>query len=274
MNRALLGKAFLDGRWMLLGCALLMFAFHWLFVWITKLIPMDTLMSMFADLPPWIQSLPGIELKELFTYEGRIAMAYLEPVTLLASAAWGVSRGSDAVSGEIGRGTMELVLAQPVRRIAVLGAQMTVMTLGAAVIALAAWLGTAIGLATVDLGVIVPVSTYIPSAINLFALTFFVAAASTLASSFDRYRSRTIGLVVSIYIVQYVIKLMARMVDEWNWMMYVTFHGAYQPQVMAVGPERAWELSLRFDGLLILLGVVSFAIAAAIFCRRDLPAPL
>ena len=36
---------------------------------------------------------------------GRISMAYVDPVVVFAATVWGIGRGSDAVSGEIGRGT-------------------------------------------------------------------------------------------------------------------------------------------------------------------------
>jgi len=276
MNRALWSKAWLEARWMLAGCALLMFLFHWLFVWITNLIPMPTYLNLVGGLPPEIKRMLGPDVENYLTHGGRIALGYIDPVVLFLSAVWGISRGSDAVSGEIGRGTMEMLLAQPVRRLTVLLIPVAVMVAGAAALAVSAWLGTFVGLALVDFGpdVVIPTDDYVPAALNLFALTFFTAAIATLASSWDRYRWRTVGLVGAVYVVQLVMKMISRMVESLDWMMWTTFLGAYQPQILATEPEQVWELSLRYNGVLLGLGLLAFVLSAVIFCRRDLPAPL
>ncbi len=85
------------------------------------------------------------------TPAGRIAAEYDDPVVLLLMTVWAISRGSDAVSGELNRGTMEMLLGQPVTRLGVISVQACVTLLGAALIAMAAWLGTCVGLATVSL---------------------------------------------------------------------------------------------------------------------------
>ena len=167
MNRALWTKAILDAWLTLLGCALLLFGFHWLFVWITSLIKLPDFKDMLDKIPETFRRLPGISMDELATHAGRLSMAYLDPVVYFVSAAWGISRGSDAVAGELGRGTMEMLLAQPVRRIAVLCTQIAVMIVGAAVLATAAWLGTCTGLATVDVGAEVSPTLFLPAAGNL-----------------------------------------------------------------------------------------------------------
>lgn len=83
---------------------------------------------------------------------------------LFATTIWAVGRGSDTVSGEIGRGTMEMLLAQPVRRLLVLATQGAVTTIGSAILATAVLLGTCTGLATVSLGEHVDWKAFIPGA--------------------------------------------------------------------------------------------------------------
>lgn len=274
MNRALWRKAIGDAWLTLLGCGLLMFGFHWLFVWITSLIKLGDFRDMLDKIPPTFKRLPGISIEELATHAGRLSMAYLDPVVYFLAAAWGIARGSDSVAGELGRGTMEMLLAQPVRRIAVLGTQIAVMLGGAAVLATAAWLGTCTGLATVDLGAEVDPRLFLPAAVNLFALIGFTAGASTLVSSWDRYRWRAIGVMASFYLVEFVLKVVSRTTEQLEWVSRLTFHGAYLPQILVTRPDDAWSLSLQLDGQLLGLGAAAFALAAVIFCRRDLPAPL
>ena len=45
-----------------------------------------------------------IDFDALFTYPGRVGMTYDEPIVILCVIIWCISRGSDVVSGELGRG--------------------------------------------------------------------------------------------------------------------------------------------------------------------------
>jgi ABC-type transport system involved in multi-copper enzyme maturation permease subunit len=65
------------------------------------------------------QKLSGVKLTEVATHAGRVALAFVDPVVVLGATVWGVTRGSDTVAGPLERGTMEMVLAAPVRRWAV-----------------------------------------------------------------------------------------------------------------------------------------------------------
>ena len=78
-------------------------------------------MNAFQDIllraiPEDWQKLSGVPFAEVATHVGRVALAFVDPVVVLAATVWGVTRGSDAVSGQLERGTMEMLLAQPVRR--------------------------------------------------------------------------------------------------------------------------------------------------------------
>jgi ABC-2 type transport system permease protein len=168
---------------------------------------------------------------------------------------------------------MELLLAQPVRRSTVLATQAAVTILGAAVLAGCCWLGTYVGLLTVGVEGVSP-RVFVAAALNLFSLAVFLAGISTLFSSWESYRSRTIGLAGGLFMVSLILKVVARMAPQLDWLLYFTFLGACEPQRMIVNPHEAWALSLRYDGVLLGLGAIGYAGAAIIFCRRDLPAPL
>jgi len=274
MSRALWSKSFTEARLLLAALTALMFGFMWLFVWLTNQVKLDDYAAILQFIPPAFKKLAGVPFADLATHSGRIAMGYVDPVVLLATLSWSIARGSDVVSGEISRGTMEMLLAQPVRRISVLFTQATVTILGAALLALAAWLGTGAGLMAVGLDQEISLSIFIPGAVNLFALMFFLAGVSTLLSSCDNYRWRTIGIMVTFYVIELVIKVIARLATNFQWLMNFTFLGAFDPQALIVDTENAWTTSLWHDGILIGAGLAAYLVAAIIFCRRDLPAPL
>ena len=138
------------------------------------------------------------------------------------------------------------------------------------------------------------VSYFVPGAFNLFCLGVAVAGFSTLVSSLDQYRWRTIGVVVGVYIVLIVVKLLGQTIDEVAWLQYLSIFTAYEPQKfidMAVHrPEMVWNIAwvdsvdqqkplielgaLAYNLILLVAGIVCYVIAGIAFHRRDLPAPL
>jgi ABC-2 type transport system permease protein len=274
MNRALWIKAVADARLLLAGLTLLMFGFNWLFVWLTSLVELGAFGIFLQALPREFESLVGVPFAKVATTTGRIAMAYIDPVVIFTMVSWSLARGSDAVSGEIGRGTMELLLSQPLSRLSLLTTHAVVTTVGSLILAAAAWLGTCQGLAATGLMKQVEPRHFIPGAVNLFAATFFLTAVTTLVSAFDNQRWRTLGIVGAFYIVELLLKIVARMAPKFDRLMYVTFLGAFEPQKLAIYPETAWQASLRCDGTLIGLGLVAYVAAAFVFSHRDIPAPL
>jgi len=286
MNLALWKKSFLECRWLLFGCAILMFAVHWLRVWVSSFFSTSDLESMFSFMPELVENLMPVSFSQVASSAGRIAVAYDDPIVLLLVTVWAISRGSDAVSGELNRGTMEMVLAQPVTRLGVLWSQAGVTIGGAAALATIAWLGTSLGLMSVTLEDPVSPRVFIPAALNLFAMTVFIAGLTTMVSSGTNYRSRTIGIVGGFYAVSMIVKIVGRLAPGWKWLTYCSFFTPFEPQPMVSNAATAWTLwttkasgaiqwgPLAYDSILIGLGLACYLAATAIFCNRDLPAPL
>ena len=282
MNRALIRKSVGEARLLLLASALVMFAFCWVRVWIVSLLPTDRFKTILEQFREFERFLP-VPFEQLFTYPGRIALTYDELIVVMCVAIWAIARGSDAVAGELGRGTMEVLLAQPVSRLKVLATQAVVTVTGVAVLALASWLGLYAGIHTTSvaepvgppkpvwqmLGMTspeqflegetrtVPMASKVdaadlwPAAVNLFALGFFVAGLSTFFSSLDRYRWRTIGIVAAIYVVQLIMKIVGLASESFRWLLKLTFFSAYDPErfvsVAVRTPQAAWCVILVDD---------------------------
>jgi len=286
MNLALWKKTIVESRWLLLGGMVFMFAVHWLRVWIASFFSVDSLEGIFSFMPSVVETMLPVSYSQMATTAGRIAIAYDDPIVLLLVTVWAVSRGSDAVSGELNRGTMEMVLAQPVTRLGVLGSQAAVTLAGGALLALTALMGTFIGLATITLDQPASTRVFVPAALNLFAITVFLAGLSTMISSGTNYRARTIGIVGGFYAVSMVVKIVGRMAPGFEWLTYLSFFTPFEPQLLVGDRSRAWALwvphggdsfalgGLGYDSILIGLGLVFYIVALIVFSRRDLPAPL
>jgi ABC-2 type transport system permease protein len=285
-NLALWKKTLLDCRWLLAGCMVFMFGVHWLRVWISSFFSTRDLEYMLSLLPAPVEQLLPVSYTQMASGAGQIAAEYDDPVVLLLMTVWAISRGSDAVSGELNRGTMEMLLAQPVTRTSVLAIQGIVTLAGAALLAFAAWLGTWAGLATVTLESAISPRVFLPPAINLFALGAFLAGLSTMVSAGTNYRARTIGIVGGFYAVSMVLKIVGRAAPGWEWLGYTSFFTPFEPQLLVGDASRAWAMwvetnagtaelgGLGYDSVLVGLGLVSYLVASVVFARRDLPAPL
>ncbi|HTM53167.1 MAG TPA: ABC transporter permease subunit [Pirellulales bacterium] len=286
MNTALWKKSIYESRWLLISSAMFMFAVHWLRVWVSSFFSSSALEGMFSFMPDLVEELLPVPFAQVATSTGRIAVAYDDPIVLLLVTVWAISRGSDAVSGELNRGTMEMLLAQPVTRLGVLLIQAATTLTGAALLAGAALAGTSTGLAMIHLEEPAAASAFVPAALNLFAFTVFLAGLTTLVSSGSNYRSHTIGIVGAVYAISMILKIIGRLAPGWKWLTYTSFFTPFEPQLLVSNWSNAWSFrlpaqgdgialgGLGYDGLLIGLGLLAYVGGAIIFARRDLPAPL
>lgn len=274
MNLALLKKAGREVRVVLPCFVLLMFALQIVFVWLTSKIDLQYIQFVLQNAPAYWKRLLPVSIDTMATYAGRVAIGYDHAIVVFGIAYWAIWRGSDAVSGPLGRGTLEVVLAQPVRRISLLASNVVITTIGSALMAASCWLGTFTGLSIVPKLRDIPASPYAGCALNLFAYAFFLGGFTTLLSSADRYRSRTIGLAVGFYILALVLKVISRMSDRFHVLLYGSFLTAFEPQRFVDPQYDAATLALYYDLPLIAAGIACYFVAGMIFSRRDLPAPL
>jgi len=71
-----------------------------------------------------------------------------------------------------------------------------------------------------------------------------------------------------------ILKMVARMWEPGAWLRYLSFLTAFEPQRLILLPEEGLGVALRYNGTLLALGLISYLMAAVIFTRRDIPAPL
>lgn len=73
------------------------------------------------------------------------SVGYIHPLVQTILCIWAIGRAAGALAGEIDRGTMELLLSQPVGRGAVIIAHLIVDAITIPIICLSLWLGSAVG---------------------------------------------------------------------------------------------------------------------------------
>ena len=81
------------------------------------------------------------------------------------------------------------------------------------------------------------------------------------------------SLAGGFFVVSMVLKLVARMWAAGSWLGCLSFLSLFQPQELILAPPPNGWPGLRYDAILVLLGLLSYAIAAIVFWWRDIPAP-
>ena len=204
----LIRKLFRDVRLALFVMLLLLFAFQLLWAKVTQRIAGEvlgrfvglgvdiaTLRSIiFTDSGKIIQTLMGGETIALERGADMMSIAYVHPLTQLILCVWAIGRAAGALAGEIDRGTMELLLAQPIRRSHVVLAHLAIDAVSIPALALALWSGTCVGVHLVGLAdsnveqLRVDPLRFAPGTLSVMALAFAVSGATMAISSMGRLR--------------------------------------------------------------------------------------
>jgi ABC-2 type transport system permease protein len=320
IDRVLIKKYVNQSSLLFASCAIVLFVFSWVRVWVGTFFNL-TEYGVILDQLAEFEKYSPIEFSALLTYTGQVGLVYEEPIVIACIVIWAVARGSDVVSGELGRGTLEMLLSQPVSRERLLCSHAVVSISGLGLLCLLVWGGIALGIQTnvVDEEVPAP-SVEVPllnwqiplpggepiveqvplkdrvdaghfgaATFHLFAFGFFILALATLISSIDRYRWRTVGMVVGIYVVQLVMYALGLVSESLSWLLGGTFLSCYKPQNVTALIEQGtayapWSLTdtpgefffppLAYPLILLSIGFTFYVVAIIIFRRRDLPAPL
>lgn len=322
MFHALIKKYWSESWLLWSACAFILPLFCWMRIWIVAQFELSRLEPLLEQLKPFEKFSP-VPVSQFLTYAGSIAMTFDEPVVILCVLVWAIARGSDVVSGEIHRGTMEMLLAQPITRRGIMLAHALVSMIGMALLCILVWVGIYLGIETLSiretppapslqlswLPLEIPLGTtasepiwvslkdrvdgnlYLPPTLNLFGFAYFVFGLSVLFSAMDKYRWRTIGIVISIYVLQFMLYLLGKSTPSTSWALNLTFFSAYRPddivRVSVEQPAVAWAWlhwdkageyvglgPLGYSALLIACGAVFHLLGVFYFHRRDLPAPL
>lgn len=239
-----------------------------------------------------------------------LAMGMLHPIVLTLCVIWAVGRSAGAVAGEIDRGTMELLMSQPVPRNRLILAHFLVDLLVLPAICLAFFAGTQFGLAVVgdfvpdysslknlkapggkQIPIPIPANPEplsvsglgeLPGLSNTAALMFAVSGITIAISAAGRSRWKVTGYAVLILVVMFVANTIGQLWEPAAWVRPLTLFFYYQPQKVMLDGDwlvdlgKAWSGAPMIPGagVLLAVGVVGYLLALRTFTRRDLPAPL
>jgi len=226
---------------------------------------MDAVQSVVRTFPSGLRTLLKIapNLQAAFGLQDYLAFSWFHPVFLGLGAAFVVARAVDALTGEIERGSIYLVLSRPAPRWSLVAGKALEMFAGAAAIALAAWLGLAAG-ATVTLDTPLPLDRYlmvVPMAAALFAA---LGAGALIISSLASRTGLAGGLAVAWTLISFVLDVIpAVATSPLAWLN--PWHYYFPQAIVATGRLDLGELAI-----LLIWAAAATAIASGCFMRRDL----
>jgi ABC-2 type transport system permease protein len=309
MTLTLVRKVLRDLRLPLLVVAVLLALFQFLWAKITErivlqivadftkklLIPIDVIKKIvFQDTGQIMQTMMGGEGISIERLSDMLSVGYVHPLVITIFCIWSIGRASGAIAGEIDRGTMELLLAQPTPRYRVVLAHLIVDVLTIPVLCLGMWGGTWLGLWSFGmLDTHADISNpkfanpwyFVPGLVNAAALMFAITGFTLWLSSLGRFRARVMGLAVLIVLVQYLLNVIGQMLDWFKWLRPFTVFYYYQPQLIILQGKWWVDLGDVWNNgqplfaifpvaVLFLVGASGYGLAFWTFSRRDLPAPL
>lgn len=279
MNRVLLFKFWRDARWLLLGCCSVVMLFAALRVWLVSQLDAGRFRQILELLPSDFRKLSPVDFDWAVSYTGRLSFLFEEPLVHLSLFVWCIARGSDAVSGELDRGTGEILFSHPMSRRRYLSLHIATTLLGVGLISGALWLGQWLGIQLFDakqfvypelslgsslltvplpfmepeerlvpMRELVTPSVMFPAACVYAGLGWVVSSVATFASSLDRLRWRTIGIASGFYVVQAILKILGTMVESLSVLEYFTIFSLFEPEklvaVADLAPGHVWSIWL------------------------------
>ncbi|WP_165250594.1 ABC transporter permease subunit [Paludisphaera soli] len=267
----LVRKNFHDVRWSLFLSAAALAALGWLLVHVASL--QETRIRQALSNGKgfnWVRQMgldadpPSIEIMMAF---------WNHPFIILVVAMWAIGRGSNAVSTEIERGTLDMVMSRPVSRSSYLASQVLTSTLGLLLIAAALAAGAYAATFYNILKVPPPFWLLMRPAFNLAALAFPMYGYALLLSSFDivRWRPLTIASVLTLggFIARVISVIPVFKDSVWQpWAERASLFTLYNP-VDAVSERSRYDFDVA---VLLGLGSACIALAFLAFATRDLPA--
>jgi ABC-2 type transport system permease protein len=303
MTGILVRKLLRDVRPALITVALLLAAFECLWIKIAErlsghLLPLLSWLALGRNILPrqveeeifrgpgqLIRTFIGGERVSIFRPADLLSVGYVHPLVQAILCVWAIGRASGSVTGEVDRGTMDLLLAQPVPRSRLILAHLCVDLLVITALCLSLWGGTWLGgwlVGVLDvsgrpnpMALRVNPLTSAPALASVAALLFAVSGYTMWLSAGGRYRGRVLAVAVLLTLVQALINVVGQLWPPVDALRPLTVFYYYQPQEIILRPDWYAEgmVWVRW-GVLLGVGAVGYLLALLVFCRRDLPAPL
>ena len=220
------------------------------------------LAGILALMPPQVSAFAGGELA-LASPRGVIAFGYLHPFFLALYSAWTIRVTAGALAGEIGRGTMDLLAARPLPRLALVLAAWAVMAGGLMVLGAAAWAGSAVGLSVRSLEV-GPFEIVAVPAMAWLLFTSWGGIALAVGAT-KREAGPVIAWTSGLIATSFVLEFLSRVWTPVQGLRPLSLFAYYRPADIVQAGVSAGD-----PAVLAGVAIIGLSAAVLVFGRRDL----
>ena len=196
---------------------------------------------------------------------GLLAIGYQHPFILFLLLLFAIGVPTGMLAGEVQRGTMELILSRPVKKLQVYVCAGALTITGMFGLVMMMYLGTATGTKIYEFNEPIPLDLFFRMAINGGLLAGAVGGVALLAAAFFRGRATAVGVTAGFLVVNYFVSVLSQLWPR----MYFLFRFTMFNYVSAPKLWRGWPLDDM--GVLATVLVVCALAGAIVWQRRDLP---
>ena len=223
----------------------------------------EDLDQLLDQLPPAIREFFASSSLDISSPEGFLNLEFFSFVGPLLILAFTVVVGGSATAGELERGTLDLLLANPIPRWRIVVDKGAALLVGAVVIGLAMWIGAAAGAAVA--GVDLDLGSVGQALVSTLLLGLALGAFALAAGSLTGQRWLSAGLALAVGIAGFFLNGLGALVD---WLEPFRPLSPFYHYI-ANDPLRN---GLDPGSATVLVGwvVVGFLVAVVAFERRDL----
>ncbi len=228
-----------------------------------------TARTVFESLGPDMQRLLKLapNLQAGFGPRNYLAFGYFHPVFLGLGSAFVVSRASDAVAGDIERGTILFLLSRPVSRRTLLLGKTAEIVVSLLLVVAGSVAGTALGITLVDLGEAINLWPFVLIGLNAYALFLALAGVTLIISALNNSAAAVAGWATAFALLAFTADFLSGL-PVLNLLGILSPFRFYDPQTIVA----SGYLPLANIMVLLLTFLVGFILAWQLFERRDIVA--
>ncbi len=216
-------------------------------------------------LPAFVKTALGGEMLRAGNTPGLITIGYQHPLVLFLCLLFAVGVPTKLLTGEVQRGTMELILSRATTKTQVYVCASTLTLVGMLTLVLVMFLGTVTATKVYDFGEPIPLDLFFRIAINGGLLAGAAGAIALLAAGVLAGRNSAVAVTVAFLVINYFAWVIAQWWPRLGFLKPVTLFY----YVNGAKLYRGWPLDdMAVLTTIILAGVV---IGGVVWQRRDLP---
>ena len=219
--------------------------------------------AMLDAMPPEFRAIFITEGMDLGTPAGYLNMELFSFVLPLVVGGYAVAVGSAAIAGEEERGTLDLLLANPVARWRVVLEKSAALVIGMAVVVGSIWIALVATAVVMDIDL--DAGKAASGLVSGGLLGVVVGAMAMALGALTGRRTLSLAVAMAALVVTYVINVMGTLVDglePWRPVSPVYHYVAYDPLTNGLDPVHA--------SVLIAMAVVGILVTIVAFERRDI----